>query len=494
MIPLRTMLWAACGTCVTALSVAQVPLCVDPSFRSEFLAGNIAGIALMDNGQLIVGGMLWHPSWFLAKAKGRLDPDGGLDTTFEVGWSGGGDVRIHGDRHFYQRVTSGWVRYFIADGTLDLDYFPRIDTPEFELTGGDLHILPNGSQWLTGAHSRLFYDAEGNETGNEPGYGLVEVLPDGRTATDFDHKYTAPGWLTTIYETTDGRFLFGVTNAATYEGRPVSGMIRTWPDGRLDTTFTANFKSWGDVLPAFYHYPDGRMLVFGNFMAPEYPDDTVQVLRLFPDGRTDASWPNIDFRYEAAYFSGFGTIMGMLEVEPGRLLVVGQFDQVDGRPVGCIAAIDTAGNVLWDYLPGAGAGVIQQHNYTERYLSGIEQAPDGAIYIYGAYHGFDDGCGPNPDQRLVTRLYPLDVGGAERADDHTVLRIWPNPGWGQVDVAWDGQGPATIRFHDLQGRQVLQGSGSGATSIDVSSLSEGIYTVSATRRDGTRSTMKWNKQ
>lgn len=456
MILLRTMLLAACGVCVTALSVAQAPLCVDPSFQPAFLEGEVAGIDYMPNGQILVGGgSLRHPAWVNWKARCRLNPDGSVDPTFEqVVGPYAGEVRIWGEEYFFQRTTSGVIRCFLSSGTGDYTY--STPYPEFSAGGGGFHIFPDGKQWRAGWHSKQLYDEEGNDIGSEPGYGLIQVLPDGNTDPDFDHKYTAPGWLTTIFEAPDRRFLLGCAGGTQYEDRPVGGLIRTWPDASLDTTFNTTFLSWGRVFN-YYFYPDGRMLAFGDFVAPEYPEDTVNVLRLHPDGSVDTSWPNIDFRYEAAYFSGFGTIYDFLEIEPGKLIVVGEFDHVDGQPMGRMAVIDTAGHVLWDYLPGAGAGPLQgELGSPHGYLSGIDEAPDGFIYIYGKFQGFDDGCSNHPDQTLIARLYPLDVGISEPSLAPSVSVI-PNPSNGQFNLSFPVQPEAgTLEVLDMQGRVVYQ--------------------------------------
>ncbi len=456
MIGLRTTVFAACGACVTALSVAQAPLCVDPTFQAPFIRGAVGDVDFRANGQILVGGMLRRPGAIYDLAWSCLDPDGSIDPVFDqnIGTLGG-VVRIWDDEYFFASAGGSPRRCFLATGTPDTAY--KFPWPEFSTSSSyGFHIFPDEKQWRAGLFHKQLYDEEGNNIGSEQGYGLIQVLPDGRTDTTFDHKYVAPGRLTSLYEAPDGRFLIGAGNGTQYEGRPVGGILRTWPDGRLDTTFHTTLTSWGSVVENYYFYPDGRMLTFGNFLAPEYPGDTLQVLRLQPDGSIDASWPAIDFRYEAAFFSGFGSIMNFLEIEPGKLIVVGQFDHVDGVPVGCIAAIDTAGNVLWDYFSGSDVGEIQQHNSTERYLRGIERAPDGSIYIYGAFHGFEDGCSNHPGQKLITRLYPLDVGVNEPSPAPSAS-VMPNPNNGQFSLSYPVQPEAgLLELLDMQGRVVYQ--------------------------------------
>ncbi|MBK9597899.1 MAG: T9SS type A sorting domain-containing protein [Flavobacteriales bacterium] len=194
------------------------------------------------------------------------------------------------------------------------------------------------------------------------------------------------------------------------------------------------------------------------------------------------------------YFRGFATITDHLEVEPGKLIVVGDFNAIGDQPMGAIAAIDTSGNVLWDYLPGTGAGFSNNWLTAAWYLFKIKQAPDGYIYICGKYAGFNDGCGDHPEQKFITRLYPLNVGVKEHSAERGI-RVYPNPGTDKMNVSFEGPETYTVSIQDLQGRAVLERViGSGTAPIDVSSLSQGMYTVLFIGANGERSTTKWIKQ
>ncbi|MBX7130598.1 MAG: T9SS type A sorting domain-containing protein [Flavobacteriales bacterium] len=479
--------------------MAQAPLCVDPSFQVQFPYYEIMDMDFLPSGQLLVGGRMKNPLGFSPSTLSvcRVNYNGSFDPSFaQIGPSGGG-IQIWDEEYFFNAGGAlGVFRKFVSDGSSDLSY-GNIN-PEFSTSQRfAFHIFPDGKQWRTGWYIKRLFDDDGNQIGSEPGYGLVQVLPDGSTDPDFDHKLTAPGWLTSISETPDGRFLLGSPGGPTqYEGQPVGGILRVWPDGRLDTTFHSTVF-WASTSPNYYHYPDGRILAFGSFQAPEYPGDTLGIMRLHPDGSTDTSWPVIPFRNWGWFFPGLARPYDFLEIEPGKLIVVGGFNAIGNQPAGAIAVVDTAGNVLWDHFTGAGAGelYVPQANSTYRTLYGIEQAPDGFIYIFGSYEGFDDGCSNHPNQRLITRLYPLDVGVEERMDDRITLQAWPNPGSERLNVTCGAPGALTVSLLDLQGRtlllSVLRG---GSASFDVSTLSMGLYTVSVIGADGTRSTTRWVKQ
>ncbi|MEO7080067.1 MAG: T9SS type A sorting domain-containing protein [Flavobacteriales bacterium] len=488
----RTIL-TACGTCAMALAMAQAPLCVDESFQVPFTHRSISGMDFMPDGRILVAGSM---SLGLPGTKGlfRLTHSGSIDPTFGPIYTfASAVVEIRDADYFFATIGAlGVGRYFMTNGTIDQPYGSPY--PEFA-TGqrNNFHVFPNGKQWRTGSYSKQIYDDEGNKIGNQQGYGLIQVLADGHTDPDFDHKYTA-GSMNAIRETPDGRFLIGSGGGTQYEGHAVGSVLRVWPDGHLDTTFHSTI-SWGLISSNFYFYPDGRILVFGRMMAPDYPNDTLAVMRLLPDGSTDTTWPSIPFLNYGS-FPGFATITDHLEIEPGKLIVVGQFNAIGHQPMGAMATIDTAGNVLWDYLPGTGAGLFLDPLWgsSECYLQKIKQAPDGFIYVCGQFAGFNDGCGDHPEQRFITRLYPLDVGVQEHSNEESIS-VYPNPGSDNLNVDFDRPGLYTVSIVDLQGRTVLERvMRSKDGPLDVSTLSRGMYTVLAINTDGMRSTTKWIKQ
>lgn len=491
-------LGGAFGVSALTLSMAQAPLCVDPSFQAPFTQGVISDVDFMSNGQILIGGHMKNPAapggaiTYLGWS--RLDPDGSIDPSFDqnIG-STGHAVRIWNEEYFFTTPGGLARRCFLATGTPDTEY--KYPYPEFSASGGDFYTFPNEKLWLTGWHIKRILDADGNLIGSEPGYGLIQVLPNGRTDPDFDHKFTSPGWMTSICETSDGRFLFGSTSAAQYEGRPVGGILRVWPDGHLDTTFHSTI-SWGHPSSKYYFYPDGRILTFGRFQVPEYPGDTLAILRLHPDGSTDTTWPAIAFRNPHYFFPALATVNGFLEIEPGKLIIVGDFVMVNGQPAGGLAAIDTAGTVLWNYFTGTGAGAIQQSfNSYERYLRGIERAPDGYIYIYGAYQGFDDGCGNHPNQRLITRLYPLNVGVDEAEEARSMITVIPNPGNDHILLrGLEHSGLVSVTIFDTRGVLAWKGVVQPRASMDVSTLAPGFYSVVLRTDAGSTRHLKWIKE
>lgn len=490
--------------CATAPAMAQQALCLDESFQADIVPeGDVSDIAFMDDGRIIAAGAMIRPygedPWNSRQiVDRRFFPDGSIDWSFHSHLGGGGGIELWPPDYFYCSVGALQVsRFHLDDGTKDATFRSGTE-PEFVISQrARYHTFPDGRQWRLGSYKKKHYDEEGNYLYSEPGYGLLQTLENGHIDPDFDHKWLPMGTLWNIVELPDGRFLLGATRATEYEGRPVGAIFSVDDEAHLDTTFHTTI-SWGTFAPQVYHYPDGRMLVFGRMTAPEYPGDTLFVMRLHPDGSTDATWPVIPFRH----FTGnpaYTSISSFLEIEPGKLLIGGRFNYVGDVPLGAITTLDTAGNVLLDYLPGTGAGFTEAGvigNFAPNcMLQGIREGPDGFIYLWGTFKGYNDGCGDHPGHRMLVRLYPLDVGVGELAGPVPELTAHPNPGGDQLSLSWDVLGRYEVAIRDLQGRTVWRGHHrKGDGPLDVAALVPGMYTVTARTMDGVGSTIKWIKQ
>ncbi|MBS1940857.1 MAG: T9SS type A sorting domain-containing protein [Bacteroidetes bacterium] len=142
-------------------------------------------------------------------------------------------------------------------------------------------------------------------------------------------------------------------------------------------------------------------------------------------------------------------------------IITGSFTELDGQPRASIALIDTAGNLLDNLFNGPGCGGYQWWETAEPWgwynnIRGLVPTYDGNFFIYGGYHGYDDGSGTDgSNQRLISRLYGLNVGISEHGAHAEPLQIAPNPSAGSTVLSVGTlvrNGALTI--HDASGRMV----------------------------------------
>jgi hypothetical protein len=299
----------------------------------------------------------------------------------------------------------------------------------------------------------------------------------------------------TLVPTTQGRLLVsGVYN--TYEGLPEGRILRIWPDGSLDSTFHSDIiKGYATCL---VEQPNGRILAGGQFVFPNDPD-TMHLIRLMPDGALDTTFNN-HAEYKHLPQWSFGDFsFGVDDVKPladGTMLVAGNFTHIDGQLRRGIALVDSTGHLLNTALNGEGALLTHDFNSTFLYsqVTSIGLAPDGSIFLAGAFKGFDDGTVRDTSMTFIAKLHGLSVGIHEPERPAWQVRIYPNPGTEVLHIETDVKGKVDVRVRDATGRAVLAAAGpSGSLELSSIGLSPGVYLVEVNTTDGRR-TVKWVKQ
>lgn len=483
---------AACILLGAAAAMAQPPLSVDPSFQTQIQWQYVADLEFLPDGKILVSGHMNFPGMIMPPFRGlaRLNADGSLDDSF-TRHGGGGQIRLW-ENSYYVGIGQSVLRYSM-DGDIDPTYSATNHFSYYQ--GGEYHLFPDGSVLLTGLR-----DLRDTADWSVIQYNncLAKLGVNGEPDPTYTHRSCFPGSVRVIRPTPDGKFLLSGTMSV-YDDQPVGRVLRVFPDGSLDTTFQSSFTA--GRANDFYFYPDGRILVGGFFLLPEYPNDTLELLRLMPDGSVDMSWPVMDFRIQGTYFADVAPVGGIFEVEPGKLILTGQFKELYGEEVGGIVMIDTAGNVLQQYFTGLGADtLISPPSIITREVFRTERAPDGSLYIYGSYHGFDDGHAYHAHQRMITKLYPLNVGVEEQpgAGPEGALHVWPNPAQEVLHVELpEAARRAMVTVRDALGREVLQQalrSPGSPMALDIRALPPGLYTVEVMDNAVGRWLAKWIKE
>lgn len=488
------LLWAAFGAAHGGM--AQQPLDLDPSFRppiDQHWIGSdsyISDIRSLSDGRILVSS-----SWL--RVEGSLDywtllvlnSDGSVNEHHFGGSGAGGGGRIApwNDRLYIQG--NGPIYRTDLDGTLDTAFHSwETNLPFLSLTQqGDYHVNADGSVLLTGIYRILAEDS--TDLGE---FNVIRLDPHGGLDRTFTPR-KANGAARYIFPTANGKFLVS-GNFEEYDGTYTGALVRILPDGSRDTTFHAPLGV--GYVRSCYHYADGRILVGGAFAVENEPD-TLHLVRLFPDGQWD---PAFQAHLELELFPGNSpaavTINAIHPYGPDRLIIGGEFWSADGLRRGGLAMIDTAGALIADELDYQGCDSVAVAGFPAGGVLGIEELPDGDLYVYGTFTGFGDQVGFHPEQVMLVRLWPMDVGVAERTAGAPQWSIWPVPGADEVHLA-----PATparedlqLRVQDATGRVILQRTVPAATStitLDTGVFAPGIYFFTLSNGAGRSSTRRW---
>ena len=213
----------------------------------------------------------------------------------------------------------------------------------------------------------------------------------------------------------------------------------------------------------------------------------MHLIRLLPNGDLDPTFNNY-LQSTSSQNGGLAAWSGIYPVHPDRWLVYGAVRTINGLPRGGIAVVDSSGNLLNDVLYGSGYGVWNDQGILKGSIAGVQPTFNGYTYIWGSYHGYDDGTTNDPDQRMISRLYGVDVGVPEVAQPTMELAVYPNPATTTITLQLvEVPTGATLQLRDALGREVLQQCVSGHyNSVDVSTLSAGVYMLEVVLSNGQR--------
>ncbi len=476
-----------------ASSGAQAPLSVDTLFRMDLPARNVNSITFLANGQMLLSGRMEFPGETNPRYLARVSANGQNDQSFPY-LEGGSRLTAWNDRFYVQG--SQTVRRLLPNGQIDPSFQHMNFDPYFNSAqGGDYHVFPDGRVLLGGYHT-----INAPHLGYQGGYNLVWFFNNGRLDTTRTHR-TGNGAVFGIKEYPagtsgglGGKFLIHQWGTQ-YEGQAVSKVIRVHADGSLDNSFNAPIPQGYiyDMLPL----PDGRAYIAGEFRL-ENGNDTIQLVRLMPDGSLDPTFNNdLAFEIDTAHLSNSAGVLDVLDLGNGLLALAGDFSSVDGHIRGGLCIIDTTGAVVTHYLEGAGCGNYDYQlglmTITYGVISGITRAPSGHYYIWGAYHGYNDGTTNDTLQRMVTRLHGGEIGlgvvEAERQQPVLGLSLAPNPAdaWVAIDYDLLGAGSGRLEVLDALGRRVHEralGGSKAQVVLDTRPWGEGLYTVRLTDGNG----------
>ena len=326
----------------------------------------VFGVAVQDDGKVLIGGGFTQVDGVGRNYIARLNADGSLDTGFDPGTGANNSVRavavqddgkvlIGGGFTQVDSVGRNYIARLNADGSLDTGFDTSTGPNSFVFSV----VIQSDAKVLVGG---TFSQVDGEARNN-----IARLNPDGSLDTDFDPA--TDNEVRTITVQDDGKVLIG--GLFTQVNVVGSNYIaRLNADGSLDTDFDlgtgANYNVYGLAVQ-----DDGKVLIGGWFtevdgVARNY------IARLNQDGSLD---------------TGFDTSIGSnnpvysVAAQPdGKVLIGGEFSLVEGVPRNRIARLNANGSLNAAFNPGDGAnGTVQV----------VAVQSDGKVLIGGEFTQVD---------------------------------------------------------------------------------------------------------
>ncbi len=389
----------------------------------------VTGLALQDNGKVVIGGHFNSVNGVARKTLARLNGDGTLDDSFLVNfalaWGAWPIVALQADGKILVGATyealgdtlRTWLARLNADGSLNASFavdveargdlgvwclLPRPDGKMF-VGGGfqytssaaivDYFCRLNANGSLDGTFNtgptgpldqilrvaaqpdgRVLIGGQFVSVSGVPRGCVARLLPDGSLDNSFLGGLAgADRAVLSLVVQDDGRILIG-GEFSTVNGVPRLGVARLNADGTLDTSFTNDL---GGSVHALALQGDGKILAGGYGRANN-------LARLNADGSVDTTF--------ASSMTGWTGVMCLALQSDGKVLLGGQFTTVNGVACNHLARLNANGSLDSSFNGGSG---------TDREVDSIAVQGDGKILIGGGFSSVN-GVARNGLARLNT--------------------------------------------------------------------------------------------
>lgn len=366
---------------------------VNGSLDQNFLAagtgpnGTVRAMIAQTDDRLVIGGAFTTVNGVVRNRICRLTGDGSVDTSFNPGGGADGPVLalaetfIAGQRKIVLggafTVVNSLPRNGVArlnnDGSLDTSFNigTGVNGTVFAVATYPTNSIFAGQTLIGGDFTEVNGVARGR---------LARLNGDGSVDAFFDTTLGANDVVRAITIQPDGRILVG-GSFTNYAGVTMNHFARLNSDGSLDPTFTPGAGANGTVYSITLQ-ADQRILLGGEFTRCSGVSRS-RVTRLMPDGTVD---PQINFGTGANNLVAAIAMQRSVEAGP-RIIVAGAFTEFDGIPRGGVARL------YGGTLSGMGAFSFSEPDYaateastnatvTIRRLGGTSgPAPDGSVSV-----------------------------------------------------------------------------------------------------------------
>ncbi|RZJ33104.1 MAG: T9SS type A sorting domain-containing protein [Flavobacterium sp.] len=321
---------------------------VDATFTTAtFSIGAFGGptlneVLVQQDGKILVGGHFFSCNSVSRRGITRLNADGTLDSTFNLG-NGFQQIEFGSDNAvvsqiveqpdhkllvggtfvYYNNISKQRIVRLNPDASIDETFQTQDDFINMDRVN-TIALLPDNHIFLGGNHFGRNYDSY-----------LVKLMPDGskdNSSNNIRKGFYWPAVLDAV-ETQEGKIL-AVGNFYTYNDKVCRNFIRLNSDGAVDPTLT--YGGLNGFYGPQYAYPkqlaecpDGKIYIAGNFET--YNGAPARsIIRINPDGTRDMSFDvgnGLDYNDPTP-----GEIADLLVAPDGGVLVAGGFRKVTVGP------------------------------------------------------------------------------------------------------------------------------------------------------------------
>lgn len=154
----------------------------------------------------------------------------------------------------------------------------------------------------------------------------------------------------------DGKLLIGASNDLNTNAK----ISRHNIDGSIDNTFQNNYTSWNGTVESIGIASDGKIIIAGTLTVQSLGVMRSSLIRLFPDGSLDTSFTSI---------SANGGIYDIFVQPDDKIIVIGGFSTFNGLPYNKILRLNANGtpDIAYNQNLGSGLTIIPNKAYLDAF-------------------------------------------------------------------------------------------------------------------------------
>ena len=308
--------------------------------------GDVYTLARQSDGKVIAGGAFTNYSGSTSTRLVRINTNGTLDATFNVGTAGAtnliqdlalqtdGKIIVGGQFTTYSGSSTSTTRLMRlnTNGTLDLTYNTGVGLNSYTLT-----VLPTADGKVLALGVFTTY------SGSTVNY-ITRTNANGTRDTTFNTGTGFNSFGYTAVTQSDGKYIVG-GSFSTYSGSSANrGIARLNTDGTLDLTFNDG-AGFNQLVSAVAMQSDGKIIAGGNFTT--YSGSSInRIARLNSNGTLDTTF-NVGTGIDTQVATN-----GITVDADGIIYCVGNFTTYSGSAVQGIVAINPNGTINQTFYSG----------------------------------------------------------------------------------------------------------------------------------------------
>lgn len=427
-------------------------------------------IALQADGKIIIGGDFTTYNGVSRNRIARLNADGSLDTSFNVGtginlFSGvqsitidlNGKIIVTGGFTKYNNVTKNHIVRLNTDGSIDTTFLIG--------TGADQPIIssavqPDGKIILGGGFTKFNGITNLNK--------IVRLNDDGTIDASFNAGTGLDNFIRSISIQADGKIIIG-GEFNTYNGLDAKKIARLNSDGTLDLSFNTgtgfNNTVWSAKIQG-----DGKIVIGGLFTI--YNGTYKNYLtRLNTDGTTDGTFD---------IGTGANNVVRTVALQYNdKILFGGNYITYNSEATNRFSRLMPTG--LKDIAFACG-------DAADNSVNGIAIQPDGHLIMVGNFTSYN-----GVTRNRIARVFG-DVVLSSLDFEKNKITIYPNPSKNILNFSTLKDFKIdSAKIFDTTGKLIFNTLNSVDNQIDISNLSNGIYFLSLQNNENGSLTQKFIK-